>query len=59
MSCLVIKRSAMNERRRQWRNEVLRRDGYICQICGSKQRLHAHHIKSWAQFHGLRFEVSA
>ena len=28
----------------KWRNEVLKRDNYMCTKCGSKKDLHAHHI---------------
>lgn len=54
----------------RWREQVKKRDNYTCQCCGVKQEellrivgditswLHAHHIKSWAEFPELRFEVS-
>jgi len=46
-----------------WRRAVLERDGYICQQCGRqcKQRergLAAHHIKPYADYPELRYEVS-
>lgn len=59
-----------NERRRlkarQWRQSVLRRDNYTCQICGARNRrglgktvvLNADHIKSWSNFPELRYELS-
>ena len=28
----------------QWRKEVLKRDGHVCQKCFSKNKLHVHHI---------------
>lgn len=43
----------------EWRTAVFRRDNYTCQICeqiGGK--LVAHHIKSYADFPELRFEVN-
>jgi 5-methylcytosine-specific restriction endonuclease McrA len=47
---------------REWRAAVYRRDKYTCQRCGErstrKNRLHAHHIKYWADYPELRFEVS-
>lgn len=47
---------------REWRAAVYRRDNYTCQRCGErstrKNRLHAHHIKYWADSPELRFEVS-
>lgn len=47
---------------RQWREAVLKRDDYACQRCGVKPMdsgvLHAHHIKPFARYVALRFEVS-
>jgi len=46
---LVIKR---------WRDEVLIRDNYKCQICGdSKNTLNVHHIKKFADYPELRTNV--
>lgn len=44
---------------RIWSNEVRKRDGYKCRRngCGSKERLHAHHIFNQADNPGIRFEV--
>ncbi len=42
-----------------WRKAVFQRDDYTCQICGQKGGLlHADHIKRFALFPELRFEVS-
>lgn len=44
---------------KEWRKAVFERDSYTCQHCqqlGGK--LHAHHIKPFAKFPGLRFDVS-
>jgi 5-methylcytosine-specific restriction endonuclease McrA len=47
-----------------FRQAVLKRDKYICQHCGARNglgktiRLKVHHIKSYAEFPELRFEVS-
>lgn len=40
------------------RHNVLKRDGKICQMpsCGSKKRLHVHHIQPWSKASTLRFE---
>lgn len=44
-----------------WRNSVFERDNYTCQECGvmgNIKYLTAHHIKSWAHYPELRFEVN-
>lgn len=42
--------------------QVYKRDNYLCQRCGAahntKNKLHAHHIKTWAEHPNLRFEIS-
>jgi predicted restriction endonuclease len=45
---------------KKWRTSVYKRDKFKCQWphCQLKMKLNAHHIKNWAQFPGLRFEVS-
>ena len=40
-----------------WRKSVFERDGYQCRDCGTGGRLQAHHIKEWAEYPELRFEV--
>lgn len=42
----------------KWRRLVFERDGYKCVWCGSKERIEGDHIKAWAKFPELRFEVS-
>jgi hypothetical protein len=43
---------------REWRESVFERDGYICQICCKKGvYLEAHHIKPFAKYPELRFDV--
>ena len=44
-------------RYRQWRRDVLMRDNYLCQHCGSSEHLQAHHIKGWKEFPDLRYTV--
>lgn len=41
-----------------WRQAVYRRDGYKCMNCGGVDGgIHAHHIKPWADYPDLRFDV--
>lgn len=44
----------------KWRRDVKKRDGGVCQWpgCHIRYRLRAHHIKTWASYPSLRFEVS-
>ena len=43
---------------KQWRLSVYKRDGYCCTECGSKEKLNAHHLKSWKNFPDLRYDTS-
>jgi 5-methylcytosine-specific restriction endonuclease McrA len=43
---------------KQFVKEVLKRDSYTCQHCGSKEYLHVHHIQAWAEYPELRYEVT-
>lgn len=41
-----------------WRLAVLERDSWTCQSCRIKgESLHAHHIKPWASYPDLRYDV--
>ncbi len=41
-----------------WRASVLERDSWTCQTCGVRGvELHSHHIKSWAEYPKLRYEI--
>lgn len=53
----------------KWKMSVIKRDGfkcvrcgveqgYVCECCGSRILLHAHHIKSFSEHPELRYEVS-
>ena len=43
---------------REWHRKVLKKDNYICQVCGRRGgKLQAHHIKSFAKYPKLRFVV--
>ena len=42
----------------EWRSKVFQRDGFKCQSCGKiGGRLNAHHIKPFAKYPELRFEI--
>jgi predicted restriction endonuclease len=45
---------------KDWRKKVYTRDKYKCRWpnCILKRKLNAHHIKTWADFPGLRFDVN-
>ena len=53
-----------SKRWRVWREAVFSRDNWTCQDCGGRSSngnrilLHPHHIKSFADYPELRFEVS-
>lgn len=52
-------REVRGNEHRKWRKRVLERDNRTCQKCHTKtDKLHADHIKSWALFPDLRFELS-
>ncbi len=43
---------------RNWRRSVFERDNYTCQFCGERGgNLEAHHIRPFALFTNLRFDV--
>lgn len=67
-ACHSFKDGKLAERRDQrfsrdykrWRYDVFLRDAFTCQECGDARggNLNAHHIKGFADFPELRFEVS-
>lgn len=47
-----------SEEYKNWRTSVFIRDNFFCQDCGAGGDLQAHHIKAFAEFPSLRFEIS-
>lgn len=43
---------------KNWRMEVFKRDEFKCKHCGDMGYITAHHIKSFAHYPDLRFEVT-
>lgn len=44
---------------KQWHKQVLQKDNFTCQKCGKRGgKLEAHHIKEWAIYPELRYDVS-
>ena len=43
---------------KNWRQNVYKRDNYRCVKCGSKEKLNAHHIKSWKNYPELRYDIN-
>lgn len=43
---------------KEWRKNVYQRDNYKCQYCGSKEKLNAHHLKSWKKYPELRYDIN-
>lgn len=47
-----------NPRYKLWRADILKKDGYTCQMCGQiGGKLHADHIKEYAKYPELRYEL--
>ena len=45
---------------KKWRKGVYTRDKFKCRWpnCTFKRKLNAHHIKTWAEYPGLRYEIN-
>jgi hypothetical protein len=42
----------------EWKISVFKRDNYMCQCCGSKKKLEAHHIENFSSNPEKRFELN-
>ncbi len=42
---------------KRWRERVFKKCGRVCSSCGSTTRLEVHHLKPWAWFPALRYDV--
>lgn len=53
-------KSSFDPQREVWRRAVLNRDGWKCLKCGckSKRNLNVHHIRPWAKFPCLRYDIN-
>lgn len=48
-----------SKKAKEWRIAVFQRDKFTCQMCGAVGgKLNAHHIKEWAKYKKLRFDIS-
>jgi predicted restriction endonuclease len=54
-----MKRNFEDPEYKKWRKNVYARDNHQCQWpgCSIKKKLNAHHIKTWADYPGLRFNI--
>ena len=42
---------------KEWKKQILERDGHKCMRCGSDYFVSAHHIKPWRKHPALRFDI--
>jgi hypothetical protein len=54
---LISKNRALFPGMVEWRQECLLRDGFVCVICGTKNKLQVHHIQSWKNNIDLRISI--
>lgn len=54
-----MKRNYNDPQYKKWRQLIKKRDNSTCQWphCGSRKKIHAHHIHKWADFPGLRYHT--
>lgn len=43
---------------KQWSKDVRERDNHTCVKCENKERLHAHHVKSFKEYPELRYDLN-
>jgi 5-methylcytosine-specific restriction endonuclease McrA len=57
---LMQNRSNRDPDYRQFRQAVLRRDNYTCQMpyCGKKKNLRVHHVKIYAKYPTIRTDIN-
>lgn len=53
-----IRRLREQEPYLEWRRQILQRDDYACQCCGSTCYLNAHHLYDFAEHENLRYDVN-
>lgn len=55
-----MKRNFKDPLYKQWRLSIYKRDKFKCQYpgCSVSTKLNAHHIKTWADFPGLRYNIN-
>ena len=52
----INKKFRRTEEYKQWRNLIYKRDHWRCQKCGIKEKIVAHHIKSFTEYPDLRHD---
>ena len=52
-------RNRQTKEYKNWRENVFKRDNYTCKKCGKRGvEIQAHHVKPWALYPALRYEVN-
>jgi len=57
-SSLQTERGRLSGPLSKWRAAVFHRDSYRCRLCGTSGPIHAHHIRSFAEYPDLRLIVT-
>lgn len=50
-----IDRKRNSTKNQKWKNQVKKRDGNLCQICGTLNNIHVHHLENYAANKNLRY----